>query len=365
MQSDSSRVILIRPSYFLKETPQQMKQFLHYYCTRLFSLEGCVANFILLDDINSTQYEVYNDSNILIRDVKNISKKDYFRQLIFKRSLNEIEAEIRIYNVPEKDSKSSTFQIVKTNSHIKNQKLKSCLDTNMIISQFTKIACSTLFFMNFKQWETKPIEVLIIGGSIGIIPYFMKSIFKNLINVTSLEKNEKLKDLGEQYFGFRDYEVRWGQPHQFLQSVDKKQKTPKDKEYDLIIINETNYTYGQSVSPSPDLISKSRLEGYKSVLSSSGAIVYNLVSNSSQIFKAQMDLQEEIFETSYTIENSEDNNKIVIGLKNNEMIGKYLLQEYFIKNNDLFKSETDIYLLSRDYEKLVGKLIYRREKRLI
>lgn len=339
-----------------------MKQFLHYYCTKLFSLEGCVANFLLLDDINSTQYEVYNDSNIIIRDVKNMSKKDYFRQIVFKRSPNEIEAEVRLYTVPEKDSKSSTFQVVKTNSHIKNQKMKSCLDTNMIITQFIKIACSTMFFMNFKQWETKPIEVLIIGGSIGILPYFMKSIFKQLINVTSLERNEKLKEIGEQYFGFRDCEIKWGQPQPFYQSLDKKQKS---KEYDLIIINETNYIHKESISPSPDLISRSRLEGYKSVLSENGALVYNLVSNSSQTFKTQMDLHEEIFETSYTIENSEENHKVTIGLKNNEMIGKHLLQEYFIKNNDLFKNETDIYLLSRDYEKLVGKLIYRREKRLI
>lgn len=74
---------------------------------------------------------------------------------------------------------------------------------------------------------------------------------------------------------------------------------------------------------------------------------------------------ESIFETCYSIENSENNQKIVICCKNNEQVGKTLLTEYFLKNNEVFKEKADIEILRREYEKFIPKLIYRREKRLI
>jgi hypothetical protein len=93
--------------------------------------------------------------------------------------------------------------------------------------------------------------------------------------------------------------------------------------------------------------------------------MFTLASTSMQVFHQLMDTIESAYQSTYTIENSEDWHKIVICAKSDEQVGKNLLIEYFQKNNDLFKSVTNVGLLHRDYDKIIPKLIYRREKRLI
>ena len=93
--------------------------------------------------------------------------------------------------------------------------------------------------------------------------------------------------------------------------------------------------------------------------------MFNLTCTSAKAINAQLDIIESSYNTTYTIENSEDNHKVVICLKNDEQIGKHLLTEYFQKNNEIFQTKTDIFLLHKEYEKIISKLIYKREKRLI
>lgn len=102
----------------------------------------------------------------------------------------------------------------------------------------------------------------------------------------------------------------------------------------------------------------------KNLLAKSGVLLFNLSCASNEIFNLQMDTIESVFETTYTIENSEDLHKIVICCKDNDQRGKVLISS-FTKNNDLFKCHTDIYLLANDYEKIVHKLCFRRQKKLL
>ena len=78
-------------------------------------------------------------------------------------------------------------------------------------------------------------------------------------------------------------------------------------------------------------------------------------------FDEQLNIVEKCFETFYTIENSEDFHKIVICCKNSKQQGKSLIAE-FQRNNELFKISCDLYLIGRDYEKIIPKLFYKREK---
>lgn len=244
-----------------------MKDFLHAYSSSLFIFEKTNQNkFITLADTNNVVHEVYDDDKIIIRDVKDMSKKDFYRQLVLKSSPNEVESEIRIYSISEKDSKSSTFKTIKTNKFFKNKKEKSCVDTYSLINHFVKIACSSMHFMDLKDWETKPKEILIIGGSVGTLPFFLKTIYKQYVNITVLEKNPAMKQIGEEYFGFKDMSYNWETPTNYLpyiQSTYDKRTSNKAKIYDLIIINENNYGVNESISPNQDLISKKTLELYK------------------------------------------------------------------------------------------------------
>ena len=94
-------------------------------------------------------------------------------------------------------------------------------------------------------------------------------------------------------------------------------------------------------------------------------MLYNLVSNDKKIYDKYLSTAEEVYPCCYTIENSEENNRIVLCCKNENLTGKALLSDYFVKNNDLFKNHTNIYLLNRDYEKIIQRIIYRREKRIL
>ncbi len=243
-----------------------MKEFLQNYSANLFAFESTTsAKFIILSDINSTIQNVYEDDNLIIRDLKDLSKKDWYRQLILKKSPNEVEAEMRLYNISEKDAKSSSVLCVKTNRHFKNKKEKSCTDQYLIINHYIKMACSSMHFLDLSDWDKKPKEVLIVGGNVGTLPYFFKSIFKDFINLTILEKNQTMKDLGEEYFGYTNLN-KWEFVVNYLsyiQSIYDKRNTSKAKAIDLIVINENNYFEKESISPHPDLISKKSLEMYK------------------------------------------------------------------------------------------------------
>ena len=123
-----------------------------------------------------------------------------------------------------------------------------------------------MHFMDLTDWETKPKEVLIIGGSVGTLPFFLKSIYKQYVNITVLEKNPALKQIGEEYFGFKDMSYNWETPSNYLsyiQSTYDKRSSTKAKIFDLIIINENNYGSNETMSPSQELINKKTLEMYK------------------------------------------------------------------------------------------------------
>lgn len=260
--------MLIRPSHFLIDSPQQMKEFLYPYYSKLFLLEKAeTGKIVMLADTNSANnLSIYEDENFIIRDVRDMSKRDYFRQIIYKRCPNEVEAEMRIFNIPEKDSKSSTYLPIKTHKNFKNKKEKSCIDPTLIINHFMKIACSVPHFNDCSQIDTKPLEILVIGGSVGTLPFFIKSIYHKFANVTVIERFDKVKDFGEEYFGYKDLDVKWEvntNPIKFIQSSYDKRNTPKGKFYDVIIINENNFNFTENVSPHPDFISERTLSYVK------------------------------------------------------------------------------------------------------
>jgi len=289
-QTNSSRVILIRPSYFLHDSPLKMREIFYMSYSKFFCFEDTTPNSIkfvsLTDDPNFI--ELYSDDDILIRDVKDKSnKKDLYRQLVYKKIPNEIESEMKLYNVPEQDSKSSTYKPVKTSKQYKGKKLKTCSDVNFIISHFIKIAISSVHFLDCSNWNTKPLEILILGASVGTLPYFTKRVYKDYVKITAVEENEKLKEMGKEYFGFDTVEYDWkhmnglkyinsrldhnksisktlneiDEDESKINNINKKKK--KIDLYDLIMINENSLYAGNKISPTKELMTKEGLENIK------------------------------------------------------------------------------------------------------
>lgn len=252
-----------------------MKSLVLPYCTKFFGFENQDLNhmrYIGLADSADSQ-EIYSDESVIIRDVKDMSKKETYRQLIKKSAPNEVESEIKLFNVNEMDAKSSSYTPVKTSKNVKNKKQKTCVDTNNIISHYVRVALSAMHFMDCTEWEKKPLEILILGASVGLFPYFIKKIFKQYVNVTAVEENDKLRNLGREYFGFENDDINYvnNTGVKFLQSkqdhnksviaAEKENKKHKKKiqKYDLIIINEMNFGNGMQVSPSQDYLKHKNL----------------------------------------------------------------------------------------------------------
>lgn len=286
IQTNSSRVVLIRPSNFLHDSKEKMNSNLYMYYNKIFTFQNSDINktrYLTLWDNTNPQncFEVYSDNNITIRDIKDsTSKKQLYRQMINKNFPNDVDTEINFANVSEQDSKSSNVIPIKTAKHFKSQKLHSCANFSTIISHFIKLTTASLHFLNFKNAETTPLEIIVLGASVGLIPFLLKKIYKELINVTAVESNSKLKDIGIEYFGLNDPEVAWinesstkyiddhiSQIKYFEklseEELSKLKNKKKYKKYDLILINEKNYHTGQIISPNPHFFNEKVLKNIR------------------------------------------------------------------------------------------------------
>ena len=151
----------------------------------------------------------------------------------------------------------------------------------MIISLSHKIFLSSPFFLNCDNWVEKPLEILLIGGGVGTLAFFFRTIYGHFVNITIAEKNEQLKELGKTHFGLDlnrevDYipsnitpnekikntnNVKWdvnvNNYKGYINSLyDKRNNTKKATFYDLIIVQEANFFEDQNVSPNPEIINK-------------------------------------------------------------------------------------------------------------
>lgn len=100
------------------------------------------------------------------------------------------------------------------------------------------------------------------------------------------------------------------------------------------------------------------------MLTKDGIFVCNLVSKSRDKISKVLDEIESQFTPVYTLENCEDLHKVMIACNNQKQRGKTLLKEYFQRNHEIFTRLCNIGILNKEQEKLMPKLIYRRESRI-
>lgn len=215
--------------------------------------------FILLADDKSQPYELYQDDKIIIRDIKEFSKKELYRQLILKHNPNEVESEIRMYNISQQDAKGQGHVQIKTNKHFKASKQKSCFDPTNIANHLMKSYLSCMYFAGFSDKpEEKKLEVLVLGAGIGLIPYYFKFVYDPCINITAVEKNEKMKQYGIDFFGI-DYDKAVNKL--FNESVEQfiSKNSSQPKKYDYILLAETNFLSGCDLSPNEEYLTKSNI----------------------------------------------------------------------------------------------------------
>jgi hypothetical protein len=95
-QADAARIILIRAAPFNHDSTEEIKQKLSSYIV-LFKFKDCVNESIpvmLMSDENEQMEIIFENDNLIVRDVVENESKNTLRQLIFRSSPTEIQSEV-------------------------------------------------------------------------------------------------------------------------------------------------------------------------------------------------------------------------------------------------------------------------------
>lgn len=255
-QVSASRLILIRPNAFNQDSVQAIKDKISHYIL-LFKFNDCATEAIpimLFSDSKNEQFEIYRDNKVLIKDMEENEKKETFRQLIFFDAPNEVQSEIKLILTTKTKAKNDPdyYSPVPTISKYKEKNLVTCLDKNFICSFYIKSLLCGVFFIPTENFPKTPFNIIVLGAGIGSINHYFNRIFRENVQITSVEIDKSMPELGQKYFGFKNTGANnsnwvFGDAKDYL---IKSQGANKNK-FDIIIsdINNTNSTDGLSPPP--------------------------------------------------------------------------------------------------------------------
>jgi hypothetical protein len=280
-QVQSSRLILIRPNAFNNDDVNIIKEKISHYIL-LFKFRDCVTISIpimLMSDNKKETYELFKNDKYIVRDIVENDNKDTFRQLIFTNNIHEVQSEMKLILVSNKKSKSDDTLIpLPTNERFASKKFRSCLDPNFISSFYIKTLLCGLFLLEGNQFPSKPFNILILGAGIGTINHFFNKICKGRVNITSVEIDKEIVEIGKKYFGLKNDESNYTWIYSDALEYLKTEK--EEKKYDIIIIDINNTNPLDGISPPPAFFEDNYLNYVKVYL-----FLFYIVS-----FKRQWDL---------------------------------------------------------------------------
>lgn len=257
-QVKASRIILIRPNAFNFDSVNDIKEKISHYIA-LFRFRDCSETstpIMLMSNSSNETYDVYRENDFMVRDIVENERKETFRQLIFNEHESETQSEIKLTLTTKAKAKSDPdrYIILPTIQKYKEKHLISCLDQNFICSFYIKTVLTGIFFVDAGHFPENNLEVLILGAGIGTINFFFNKIFKSKVNITAVELDKKMPEIGEKYFGFKNSTMsnaKWnyGDAKDFLK--DSAINKNNDKKYDLIISDINNFNPSEGISPPP------------------------------------------------------------------------------------------------------------------
>ena len=252
-QVRASRLILIRPNSFNYDSVQTIKDKISHYIL-LFRFSSCVDESIpimLFSDSKNENYDIHRGQGFSIRDVVENDKKETFRQLIFHDAPNEVQSEIKLILTSKAKAKADkdTYTVLPTIERYKEKNFVSCLDINFICSFYIKSLLCGSFFINSENFPKENLELLVLGAGIGSVNHYFDLLFRSKVNITSVEIEKSMPEIGQTFFGFNNLartNFNWvfgDAKNYLLQSSQNK--------FDMIISDINNTNPNDGISPPP------------------------------------------------------------------------------------------------------------------
>ena len=366
-QCKVSRLIIIRPSPFNLYNIANIKDRVSSYIM-LFKFEKCIQKSVpimLMNDENENVDKVYIDNKYLIREIK--QKDNILRQMLYLENPHEVQSEIKILLTSKSKSKNDKKYItLNTIEKYASKNLVQCFDYSFLSMFYVQVVLSGLFFLNFANYPEKTKKILVLGAGTGNINYFIDKILKNNVEIDAVEIDQKVTELGRDYFGLNNYKknnnknendnlIKW-----YFQDA-KKFIEEKDVEnyYDLIIMNIHNTNPKKDRSPPNAFFEEEIIKKINKMLKNDeGIYIMYLMCKNSFVYKNSSDLIKNNFKQILMVENNDELKKIHLCFKSkmekNELMKKYV---HNIKNLMEKKDIADIQLIEKYSIYLLSKFI--------
>jgi hypothetical protein len=248
--------MLIKPNNFNNDSVQNIKDKISHYIL-LFKYKSCKDEAIpimLFSDSKNENYEVYRDNNIIIKDMVESEHKETYRQLIFTDAPNEVQSEIKLILTSKSKAKADkdTYTVLPTVKRFSEKSFVSCLDKNFICSFYIKCVLCGIFFMRSDDFPKENFNVMVLGAGIGSVNHFMEKVFREKVNIRSVELEKKMPEIGEKYFGFKNFgkeNVNWSFGDAKATVINEREI---NKNKFSMIVSDINNTNGlDGISPPP------------------------------------------------------------------------------------------------------------------
>jgi spermidine synthase len=362
-QVNAARILLISPAPFNYDDVNTIKKKMNSYIL-LFKFKDCVSDAIpimLMGEENNETNNVFINDTLKVVDVVDNEKKDILRQLIFLESPNEIQSEIKISLTSKKNIKNdreNKYHPIYTTEKYSNKNLVECLDENYLSMFYIKSILSSILFINLENYPENKINILVLGAGIGTINFYFDKILKSNVNIDAIELNNKVTEIGKEYFGLNNYKYKKGNIKWYFEDAKKFLINNTNNDYyDMIVMDINNTNHNEGISPPPIFFEKMIITKIFSLLKPHGLYVINVMARSFKNYCDSFKILDGIFPNIFLVDNTEDLNKIHFCFKSKNEIKQYI-QTYEkniekLKNNEI----ADIEIIKETHKKILTRVV--------
>lgn len=363
-QTNASRVILIRAAPFNYDSTQEMKQKIYSYIM-LFKFKDCLNENIsirLMSDDKSEQYKVIQDKDYHIRDLVINENKETYRQLFASKYNEEVLYQERLILTSKSKAKQDPSYIqLTTVDKFAQKNLVSCFDDRKVLSYFVNAVLSSVLFLDIEFYPKTPFHVLVLGGGIGMVSYYLNKMLKGKVEITIVEPNQDLIKIGKCYFGMNDYDSRDKDSDSNIKwrfdSLGQYIRNMKEKSYyDMIIVDYWRGDALKGTIPPDELFIIENLNQVYQALNPKGIFIFNLLCRGFMHFFQAFESLEKTFPLMYSLFNNEPLDKIFFCFKtkmsNEDYKNNYKKNLPKLKNREI----ADITVILEEHEKVLSKV---------
>ena len=362
-QTDSARIILIRPAPFNNDSTSEIKNKLINYIL-LFKFKDCVNESIpvmLMSDDNEQMEILYENKDLIVRDVVESGTKNNLRQLIFKSSPTEIQSEIKLTLTSRnniKNDKEKKYIPVFTLDRYFQKGLIQCFDESFFSMFYIKTLLSSIFFLDMSNYPNEKINILILGAGIGTINFYFDKLLKSNVKIDAVELDKNVTEIGREYFKLNNYKEEKKNINWYFTDGKKFVLDSSRKEYyDLIIMDINNTNLIEGISPPPIFFEENFIKKILNLLKKKGIYIINLMSRSYKNYFDAFNILDKNFPHIFIVDSNEDLNKIHFCLKEKMEKEEFLsiYEKNLLKLAD--KENANIELIREDHANIIKKII--------